>query len=101
MSKNIGKNVRGECSQKLLDHAKQSATDSLKNASKKENKNKKTEQTGDLIGYKIAIKITNISKSLQWNNPETVTNEHDKGILMERYISPAEIQKVISNLRLI
>ena len=39
MGKNIGKNISkglsGKYSQKLLDHAKQSATDALKNFSKK------------------------------------------------------------------
>ena len=36
------------------------------------------EATVDLIGYKIADKITKISKTLQQNNSESVTNEHDK-----------------------
>ena len=35
MSKNIGKNVSGKYSHKLLDHAKQSTTDALKTTSKK------------------------------------------------------------------
>ena len=33
--KNINKNLSSKCSQKLLDHAKQSATDALKTASKR------------------------------------------------------------------
>ena len=33
--KNIGKNLRGKYSQKLLDHAKESATDTLKTSSEK------------------------------------------------------------------
>ena len=36
LSKNIGKNMSSKYSQKLLDHAKQSATDALKTASKKQ-----------------------------------------------------------------
>ena len=35
MDKNIGKNLRGKYSQKLLDHAKESATDTLKTSSEK------------------------------------------------------------------
>ena len=35
--KNISKNVSGKYSKKLLDHAKQSATDALKNTFKKIN----------------------------------------------------------------
>ena len=34
------------------------------------------------------------------NNSGTVTNEHDKEIAKERYISPEEKQKIIDNLRL-
>ena len=37
----------------------------------------------------------------QENNLETVTNEHDKEIPKERYISPKERQKIIDELRLI
>ena len=33
--KNINKSLNSKCSQKLLDHAKQSATDALKTTSKK------------------------------------------------------------------
>ena len=33
------------------------------------------------------------------NNSETVTNENDKEIPKERYISPEERQKIIDNLR--
>ena len=35
-------------------------------------------------------KITTFSKKLEKNNSETVTNEHDKEIPKERYISPKE-----------
>ena len=50
----------------------------------------KTPATGDLIGNKIADRITKVSKSLQQNHSETVTNEHDKEIPKERYISAEE-----------
>ena len=36
IGKNISKNLRGKYSQKLLDHAKKSATDPLKTSSQKE-----------------------------------------------------------------
>ena len=35
IGKNIGKNVSGKCNQKLLNHAKKSATDALQTALKK------------------------------------------------------------------
>ena len=34
IDKNIGKNLSSKCSQKFIDHAKQSDTDAIKNASK-------------------------------------------------------------------
>ena len=67
---------------------------------------KTAEATGDLIGNKIADavlsdtlatraksydgKITKVSKNSQQDKSETVTNENDKEIPKERYISPEE-----------
>ena len=65
--------------QKLLDHAKQSATDVLKTASKSAIQ-KTAEATGDLFGNKIANKIIKVSKNSQQKNSETVANENDKEI---------------------
>ena len=45
------------------------------------------EATGDLIGNKVADRITKVSKNSQQNNLEAVTNDHDKEIPKERYIS--------------
>ena len=74
IGKNIGKNLSGKYSpgmlairQKLLDHAKQSATDTFKTASKRTIQ-KTAEATGDLIGNKIANKITKSSKNSRQNN---------------------------------
>ena len=74
---NISKNLRGKYSQKLLDHAKKSATDALKTSSKRVIQ-KTAEATGDLIGNKIADRTTKSSKDSQQNNSETVTNQPDK-----------------------
>ena len=53
MDKNLGKNISkklsGKYSQKLLDHAKNPATDAIKTTSKREIQ-KTAEATGDLIG---------------------------------------------------
>ena len=46
-------------------------------------------------------KITKVSKNLQQNNSEKVTNENDKEIHKEIYISTKERQKIIDNLRTI
>ena len=44
--------------------------------------------------------ITKVSKKLQQNNSETVTNKHNKEIPKERYISLEKRQEVIDHLRL-
>ena len=67
------------------------ATDAFKTTQKRAIQ-KTAEATGDLIGNEIADKITKVSKNLQENNSETVTNEHDKGIPKGRYISRRKIQ---------
>ena len=41
-----------------------------------------------------------VSKYLQQKNPQAVTNEHDKEIPKERYVSTREIQEIIDELRL-
>ena len=62
MGKNIGKNISkslsGKHGQKPLDHNNQSATDALKTVSKRAILIK-AEATGDMIGNKIANRITN------------------------------------------
>ena len=74
MGKTLGKNLSGKYSKKLLDHAKQSATDALKSTSIKVIQ-KTAEATGDLIGNKAADKLQKsqklrnrlIQKQLQMN----------------------------------
>ena len=56
---------------KVIDIAKQYTADALKTASKIEIQ-KAAEVTGDLIGNKIADKITKVSPQ---NSPKTVKNE--------------------------
>ena len=62
---------------------------------------KLAEATDDLIGDKIADRITRLSKNSQQNNSETVKNEHDKVIPKKRCMYPEERQKIIDDLRLI
>ena len=74
MGKTLGKNLSGKYSKKLLDHAKQSATDALKATSIKVIQ-KTAEATVDLIGNKAADKLQKsqklrnrlIQKQLQMN----------------------------------
>ena len=82
ISKNKNKSLNSKYSQKLLDHAKQSATDAFKTSSKKVIQ-KAAEATRYLIGNKIADKITRSSKTSPQNNLET--NEE---VPRKKYISP-------------
>ena len=91
MVRNIGKNISSNlCSKhshKLLDHAKQSATDAFKNASKR-SVQKTAEATDDLIWNKIADKITKASPKI-----DSETNEEE--VLRGRYISPEQRQNLL------
>ena len=96
-TKNIGKNLSSRYGQKLFDIAKKSATDALKTVRKRAIQ-KPAEATGDLVGNKIADKITSYSqKPASEPHSNAVSNEIPK----ERYISPQERQKIIDELRLI
>ena len=66
-AKNISKSLSNKNGQKLLDSAKKSSTDAIKTTSKRAIQ-KTTEATGDLIGNKIADKITCFSKKKSNNN---------------------------------
>ena len=72
-AKNIGKNLSNKYCKKLLDDAKKSTTDAIKIASKREIQ-KTAEATGDIIGNKVADKIT--KKSLkEWHSKELHSKE--------------------------
>ena len=58
-AKNICKNLSNKYGQKRVDTSKKSPTDALKTASKRSIQ-KTAEATGDLVGNKIAEKITSI-----------------------------------------
>ena len=97
-AKNMGKRLSNKYRQKLLDSAKKFTTDPIKTASKRETQ-KTAEATGDLIGNKIADKITSVSKKPSNNN----NNNEDAELTThkKRYISAEERQKVINELRLV
>ena len=74
-----------------MDTAKKSGINAVNTASKKVVQ-KTAEATGDLIGNKIADKITSLGKS---KNKENETNEVE-----EIYIPPEKRQQIINELRL-
>ena len=83
-AKNNGKHISSNYSQEPVDSIKQSATDAIKTASKREIQ-KTAEATRDLIGNKIADKITSVSKK---SSTELLSNEAKSEIPQERYVSP-------------
>ena len=92
-AKNMGKKLSNEYGQTLLDSAKKSTTDAIKTTSKRAIQ-KTAEATGDLIGNKIADKITSVSKKKPNNNNETDT---EIATSKKRYISPEERNKLLKN----
>ena len=53
-----------------------------------------------MIGNKITEQIPKVSKISRQNNSEIVTNEDDKEIPKEQYISPEKRQEITDALRL-
>ena len=100
-AKNMGKSLSNKYGQKLLDSAKKSTTDAIKTASKRAIQ-KTAGATSDLIGNKIADKITSVSKKPNNNNNNNNNNE-DVEITAhkKRYISPEERQKIVNELRVV
>ena len=75
-AKNMGKSLSNKYGQKLLDSAKISTTNAIKTESKRAIQ-KRAEATGDLIGNKIADKITSISKQSTKELPNDETKKED------------------------
>ena len=72
----------------------------MKTASKRAIQKKAAEATGDLIGNKIAEKITSLSnKSSKHSQNDDANNEIE--VPKERFISPEKIQQTIDELWLI
>ena len=99
----MGKSLSNKYGQKLLDSAKKSTADAIKTASKTVIQ-KPAEATGDLIGNKIADKITIASKkrsTKELTNDKTKEEDVEIPTPKKRYISPEEREKIIDELRLV
>ena len=94
-AKNMGKSLSSKYGQKRLDSAKKSTTNAIKTASKRAIQ-KNAEAPGNLIGNKIADKITSISKKSSNNNDDVELTTYKK-----RYISPEERQQIINESRFV
>ena len=78
-----------------------STTDAIKTASERAIQ-KTAEATGDLIGNKIADKITSVSKKSTKELPNDETEvDVERATPIKRYISPEERQQIIDELRLV
>ena len=100
-AKNMGKSLSNRYGQKHLDSTKKSTIDAIKTASKRAIP-KTAEETGYLIGNKIANKITSVSKKTNNNNNDNKSNEDvELTTHKKRYISREERQQIINELRLV
>ena len=81
-AKNMGKSLSNKYGQKLLDSAKKSTIDVIKNASKRAIQ-KTAEATGYLIGDKIADKIASVSKSSAKHSMQLTSKNDDANIEIE------------------
>ena len=108
-AKNMGTHLSNKYGQRILDSAKNSTTDAIKTASKRAIQ-KTAEAKGELIGNKIADKITSVWKksTKELPNDETEADRFkgrrrskSKERVKKRYISPEERQQIIDELRLV
>ena len=88
----MGKNLSNKFGQKLIDNAKKPTTDTMKTASKREIQ-KTAETTGDLIGNKIADKITSVSKK----SPKELQNDEMEAPKKKIHISRKKGNKLLMN----
>ena len=77
--------------------SKQFTADVFEANSKRANQ-KIAEETDDLIRNKKSNGINKVWKTLQQNNSEKVTNEHDEVIPKEKYVYLGERQNIIDDL---
>ena len=98
----VAKNLNNKYGQKLLDSAKKSTKDAIKIASKRAIQ-KTAELTDDLIGNRIADKITSVSKKKSAKGLPNNETEEDAEISThkKRCISPEEIEQMIDELKLV
>ena len=75
-TKDMGKSLSNKYGQKLLDSAKKSTTDAIKTVSKRAIQ-KTAEATGDMIGNKVADKITSVLKKPNINNNGNNNNKNN------------------------
>ena len=93
------KNMSNKYGQKIIDTTKKSLTDAIKTASKRAIP-KTAKASSDLVGNKIADKITSVSKK-ESNNKNNNDDDVELATHKKRYISLEERQQIINELRLV
>ena len=102
----VAKSLSNKYGQKLLDSGRKSTTDAIETASKRPIQTT-AEATDDLIGNKIADKITIVSKksATELHSKELPNDETEEIVeiatLKKRYMSPKERKQIIDELSLI
>ena len=91
-AKNIGKKLANKYGQERFDDAKKSTTDAIKTTSKRAVQ-KTAVATGDLIGNKIADKITSVSKK----SPKELQNDEMEAPKKKIHISRKKGNKLLMN----
>ena len=94
----FARSMSNKYGKKLLDTAKKSATDAIKTASNRAIQ-KTAQATRDLVGNKIADKITSVSKKSTKKLPN-IDEDVELTTHKKRYILPEERQQIIDELRL-
>ena len=91
IGKNISKNLSGKYSQKLINHAKQSATNTFNTALYIKYIYISYSRSNSWLVIKLLIELRKFHETYKTSeqiNSELVTNEHDKEIPKKTYISP-------------
>ena len=94
----FARSMSNKYGKKIVDAAKKSATDAVKTASQRKIQ-KTVEAIGELIGNKIADKLSSVSKKKSNNNNDD--DDVELATHKKRYISPEERQQIIDELRLV
>ena len=99
----MGKSLSNKYGQKPLDSVKKYTADAIKTTSKRAIQ-KTAEATGDLMGSKIADKITSVSNKTstkELHNNDKTEEDVEIATPKKRYISPKERKQIIEELRLV
>ena len=91
----FARSMSNKYGKKIVDTAKKSSADAIKTASQRSIQ-KTAEASGDLVGNKIADKITSVSKK-STKKVLTIDEDVELPTRKKKYISPEERYKLLMN----